>query len=344
MEKLKVFIEPIKQASELRELKQLHEEVAFLLSTSSWTMEETLHVYEILSSCHELFVKKALCLAEWSTDEKQIGKKPTKWSWFVMGSMGRKEPTVWTDQDNGILFSCCEEEKEDGYAYMREYARIGTDYLHGVGYPYCSGNVMATNVRWMKEITDWHQQIDCYLDNQQPDDIRYLLIAADLRPIYGENMVIQEAREQLYMKIANNETVRIRMGENMLIPPVPLGPFGRMYVERWGTNSGKFDVKQSGYVQISNMIKFLAIKQQVFADSTLERIKVLNEIGFFPFEFAEEVRQAFIVFLFFRFRSSVRSPNDHISLTDLSKAERQQLKMAMKVAKKLQRNVAKWVQ
>ncbi|GAC90052.1 nucleotidyltransferase [Anoxybacillus flavithermus NBRC 109594] len=342
MNALDTIIIRAEQCNNMSELKQLHDEVAFLLSSLSISFSCIFEVYDMLCICHDAFMKQALLLAEREVDRKGIGKKPSSFCWFVMGSSGRKEPTIWTDQDNGVIFLCSRHEKKDCYAYMREYARIGVLFLNEIGYPYCSGNVMATNERWLKDVEGWSEQIEKYVANEHIDDIRYLSMLADMRFMYGEHALVAQIKEILYKKIATNLSLRSRMIDSVRIPFVPIGPFGRVYVERWGEKSGMINVKQGGYVQLSSILKWIAVQKQfVDVHSTLERLtRWYDENGCSQQQF-ECIKEALQTFLYFRLRCSLEGTN--LAIRHLSKEEKQRLKRALTVAKKVQHDARKWV-
>ncbi|MBA2878222.1 signal-transduction protein with cAMP-binding, CBS, and nucleotidyltransferase domain [Anoxybacillus kamchatkensis] len=342
MNALNSIVARAEQCSDTAQLKQLHDEVAFLLSSFSFSFYDIFDVYDALCMCHDALMKQALLLAEREVDRQGIGKKPSSFCWFVMGSSGRKEPTVWTDQDNGVIFSCLHSEKDDCYVYMREYARLGVLYLNKIGYPYCPGYVMATNERWLKEVEEWNEQVEKYVTNEHIDDIRYLSMLADMRPIYGEYALANQLKTTLYKKIGATFSLRSRMIDSVRIPFVPIGPFGRVYVERWGEKSGMIDIKQGGYVPLNHVLKWVAVQKQfVHAYSTFERLtRWYDEHGCSQQQF-ERIEKALQTFLYFRLRCSLEESD--LSIQHLSKEEKQRLKKAMIVAKKMQRHARKWV-
>ena len=343
MNDFETIIVRAEQCNDMSELKRLHDEVAFLLSPFSFPFHRMFDIYNALYVCHDALMKKALLLAEREVDRRGIGKKPSSFCWFFMGSSGRKESTIWTDQDNGMIFSCFSNEKEDCYAYMREYARVGVLFLNEIGYPYCTGHVMATNKRWLKEADDWGGQIDEYVQNEHIDDIRYLSMLVDMRPIYGEYSLVTQLKETLYKKIATTFSLRNRMIDSIRIPLVPIGPFGRVYVERWGEKSGMIDIKQGGYVQLSHALKWIAVREQfVDSNSTFERLTCWYAKNGCSQRLFERIEEAIQTFLYFRLRCSLEG-TDYLSMQHLSQEEKRRLKQAMIVAKKMQRRARKWV-
>jgi CBS domain-containing protein len=336
------LIQKIDTSETLSELSTYHHELAYRLR-ELMNQDMVFTLSHAVCDVHDALVKKALAFAEEATVRAAVGTPPTKWCWYVMGSIGRGEPTVWTDQDNGILFECPPEKEADCYEFVRYLASVGTSYLHEIGYPYCSGNVMATNHRWSKSLRDWEKQIDMYIHHHLPDDIRFLFIAMDMRPIYGTSDLIIDSKQTLIRHIYDHPLLLKRMGEHVMFPRVPLGWFGNFQIERWGRYSGYIHLKHSGYVQLVNSLKFLSCVGNISAMTTWERLNHICTQLLLPPSLASKVEEALLTCVYFRLKYSMEtgSDRDYVPLHVLDKNERFQLKKAMNVAKTLQRFVVR---
>jgi CBS domain-containing protein len=341
MNQLQKFITEIDGADSLIELKILHEKLESQVKEYLKEDCSILQLTDSLSEVHDALVKKALFFAERKAIELAVGERPKRWCWFVMGSMGRREATIWTDQDNGILFDCERENEQGCYEYIEHFAFIGTKYLHAVGYPFCPGNVMATNPRWSNSVRNWRKIINNYLTNHLPDDIRFLLMTVDMRPIYGDIQLVEEEKQRLIDLISQRPIILKRIGEHSVFPKVPLGILGNFLEERYGPYHGQLDLKQSGYIQLINSVKFLSLSEKIMANSTLERVEQLKKHTTLPQLLLENTEQAFINCLYFRLKHAAQFEQHdyHVHLHKLDKKERLKLKKVMKMAKKLQRYV-----
>ena len=341
---LKLLLEKIDTAENITDLQSYHQSISTILQNESVELKKIEEIFLLLSEIHDHLMMKALAFAEIEVNQSGIGIRPEKICWYIMGSGARKEQTVWTDQDNGIIYSCSPLDKEESERYVQHYAKIGTRNLAKIGYPYCPGNVMATNSRWAKEINEWKVAMLNHINNYQPDDVRYLLIATDLRGIYGDKELITEARNSLFQLLHSNPTLLQRVQEHATNPAVPIGSFGQIFTERWGKYSGQIDIKNSIYVQLVNCVKALAFYADVKEYSTLERIEKMYEKSFISKQLKEQIKHSFLVSLYLRLKFSInkKDPDYHIYLKQLNQIEYQDFKNAMKIAKKLQRIVLKW--
>ncbi|MGZ0085477.1 DUF294 nucleotidyltransferase-like domain-containing protein [Caldibacillus thermoamylovorans] len=337
-------VERLNRAESAAELRFCHDELARELRRYA-AREQMSQLANDIVSVHEAILRRAFFLAEQETMKRSVGVRPSAWCWYVMGSIGRCEPTIWTDQDHGILFNCPENEEAACYEFIRHMATIGVDMLHEAGYPYCSGYVMATNKRWAQSVRGWEQQLFSYLDSGWPNDIRFLLIAMDMRPLYGEAELAETARKALFAAVAERPLLLARMGEHVQFPPVPLGWLGNVQTERWGPYSGAVHMKQSGYVQLTNALKWLACLAHVPAAGTAERRRVLEANGVLTTPLSDAVCEALSVYYSIRLKYSTEAGDgrEYVLWRALERPEQKRLKQAMRTAKRLQRFVARRV-
>ncbi|AWO76280.1 nucleotidyltransferase [Geobacillus thermoleovorans] len=337
-------VERLNRAESAAELRFCHDELARELRRCL-APEQMKQLAGDVVCVHEAILRRAFFLAERETMKRSVGIRPPAWCWYVMGSIGRCEPTIWTDQDHGILFDCPEEEEAACYEFIRHMAAVGVDMLHEAGYPYCSGYVMATNKRWAQSVRGWEQQLSSYLDSGWPNDIRFLLIAMDMRPLYGETELAEKARKALFAAVAKRPPLLARMGEHVQFPPVPLGWLGNVQTERWGPYSGAVHMKQSGYVQLTNALKWLACFAHVPTAGTAERRRALEANGVLTAPLSDAVCEALSVYYSIRLKYSTEAGDgrEYVLWRALERTEQKQLKQAMRTAKRLQRFVARRV-
>lgn len=314
----------------LKELHVIHHDLPKAILNMTLDSTSILLTYQVLNQLHNEVMKRALQLAE---QEITQGKRPKRLCWVQYGSGAREEQTVKTDQDHGLLYQCAPEDQDACASYVSSLALLGTTYLHKVGYPYCSGNVMAINERWSKETHIWLDTMNTHIKMGGPDDIKYLFIAADLRGFYGDEDLIQEVKCSLFSSLQSSPFFIKRMHQHLQNPKIALGLFGRLLVERFGEHSGKLNVKNGFYIPMVNAIKFLAITQGIATPSTLGRLEALEENNEIK---PSHLKEIFEASLYFRLRASLaenKEDRDHLDTATLSKKERDLLHFSLKQAK-----------
>jgi len=99
-----------------------------------------------------------------------------------MGSAGRKEQTLRTDQDNGIIYADCD---PDTAKYFKVLGDRVVEELVKAGFDWCKGGTMASNPLWRKSLGQWKEAVNVWITRADPEDTRLLSILLDFRPIYG---------------------------------------------------------------------------------------------------------------------------------------------------------------
>ena len=85
-----------------------------------------------------------------------LGPPPAKFAFMIMGSEGRREQTLKTDQDNAIVYE--DVEGKSGAAirdYFHKFGDHACTLLDQAGYDFCTGDVMAKNPKWCQPLSQW---------------------------------------------------------------------------------------------------------------------------------------------------------------------------------------------
>lgn len=279
--------------------------------------------YLILSKVHDALMKKALYLAEERTLQEKIGVLPKRYCWVTMGSGGRREQMIDTDQDNGIIYTLEEEESpEQVDLFVKRLSILGVEYLKRIGYSECKGNVMATNPRWRTTLEGWKKLITSIEDKDSMDDVRFVHIAADFRTIYGDEQLGEELRDWMINKFRQNYVLLNRFAQYSLTYEIPMGFFGQFYTIRWGRNAGKVDLKFGAYIPWVNIIRWFALYNGIQETSTIERLKKLTDNGEFTKSDYARFHQRLTALLALRFNH----PENFLNPKTLTEVEKKELK------------------
>ena len=108
--------------------------------------------------------------------------------WLGMGSEGRSEQTIATDQDNGLIFATDAEDAAPDAIRERllPFARAVNDAMDRCGYPLCKGGVMASNPRWCASLPEWKAAFANWIDRGDPDSLLAASIFFDFRALWGD--------------------------------------------------------------------------------------------------------------------------------------------------------------
>ncbi|WNB91082.1 DUF294 nucleotidyltransferase-like domain-containing protein [Bacillus sp. NEB1478] len=269
--------------------------------------------------------------------KEEWGEPPCLFSWFVLGSAGRFEQAIISDQDHGLIY---EQSDEKSNEFFQKLGKEITSGLHAVGYPYCDGNVMSSNPLWCKSKGEWNTQIMKWLEEESFESIRFLLIFYDARVLVGEEKYVSELKQQIYDYIESNPNFMERLLENTIHVKKAVGVFQQFLTETHGSHTGSIDLKHAGFFPFVNCIRLFALKERVESSSTLSRIEELSRLPAYDGEL-DAYRADFEKLLSYRLKQHQKSTEmyddvHYLDIKELDKKEKKELKHLLKNGKRLQ--------
>lgn len=289
-------------------------------------------------------IRRSIELSEQLLRDGGMGPPPVSYSFVLFGSGGRSEQTLFSDQDNGLIF------ENDGQAstaaYFAELGQTISQSLVAVGFPPCDGQVIVTNGMWNKTINEWEAMLQSWCDEPSWEHIRYLLIVADMRCVYGDAEFTRRLQSRYAHAVTAKPELLDHMLQNTLHHKITLGLFGQLIRERYGEESGGFDIKYGGYIPMVNGIRLLSIQVGITEPSTWNRIEALA--GTHGSRLAADWESAFETLLRLRLLAACEVKEDgafhgsaFIKEEELTGSVRRELKLALQVGRELQKYVRK---
>ena len=127
---------------------------------------------------------------------------PVPWCWLALGSEGRHEQSLVSDQDNGLVFSATDRHEADA---LRElflpFAQDVNRRLADCGFPLCSGGIMAGNPAWCLSLEEWRQRFYEWVRRPEPEALLNASIFFDFRPLYGREELVADLQHWLLRKV-----------------------------------------------------------------------------------------------------------------------------------------------
>lgn len=270
----------ISMASSIDDLRKLrlkfHEREKF----ASMTPLNIANKFERMNELHDRLFIRCIELSERKLSEEGAGSPPCPYVFVLFGSGGRNERTLWSDQDHGLLYECFD---DDAYGEVTVYfSKLAEEVMHQLlllGYPPCKGNVTCTNPQWRMSCSEWSGKLSQWVQEPSWENTRYLLIASDMRYLYGKAALIQSAQRQLMYLLHSRPEIMTAMLKNTLHHKVMLNVFGQVLKERYGQAAGGIDIKYGAYLPMVNGIRLLSLQAERFETSTLERLQGLSSSG-----------------------------------------------------------------
>jgi len=293
---------------------------------------------KIVSEFNDKMVRRVIRLVE-----EELGSPPAPYVWLGLGSEGRREQTLLTDQDNAIAFY--ESSSEKTVDYFRELSNKVVQGLHGCGFPLCKGGVMANQPKWFGDLNEWKEKSTQWITGHalQEENASDIYTFLDFRSIHGDPGLEKELKSTIAELVRTNPAFLRNLAQNVVDIPVPLGFFKNFAVERSGQYKNTINLKISGIVPLITCIKLLALSQGIGETNTLERIKGLLRSKIISSDQGEFLEQAFETFLTLKIRNNLQEMEkgkgfeSHIDPAGLSTRQKQLLKEAFLAVSQLQK-------
>jgi CBS domain-containing protein len=201
---------------------------------------------------------------------------------------------------------------------------------------------MANNPLWRGRLNDWQTRIRDWVNDPEPQKVRYSSIFFDFAPLAGDPELANQLRDIVHREIRNFPGFLYHMMSLDLRYKVPVGLLGRFIVEKGEEHKGELSLKQGGSVYIVDCIRMFALEKELQAITTQDRLKGLVERNVFAPETAEHIRAAFEALSFLRLRNEIhlieqgKEPSHFLDPYTLSKNEQDLLREAFAAVSKLQ--------
>jgi CBS domain-containing protein len=248
----------------------------------------------------------------------------------VMGSEGRGEQTVRTDQDNGLILAG-PVDKAALDAFRVDFSGALADF----GFPPCPGNVMVHNPVWSKSLYDYLADFRRWV--AMPDEAAHMNVAIfyDARAVGGNARLLAEAKTALIDLVRGEQVYLAHFAHAVDAFATPIGLFNNLV-----TSEGKgdaLDLKKGGIFPIVHGVRSLAIQHGLLETATDKRIARLCDIDVLQSDFARELRQTFHFLLMLRLdgqlAASAGTSGTLVRPASLSSMERDLLRDAFQVVK-----------
>jgi len=272
-----------------------------------------------------------------------LGPPPARFVFLILGSEGRKEQTLKTDQDNAIVFEDMPSEfTESVRGYFLKFGEKVCSGLDQAGYAFCKGDVMAKNPQWCQPLSAWKEYFTKWIATVEPMALLQSNIFFDFRGGYGDVDLAVQLRRHLFASLAARPNFFRYLTETSLDMKPPLGFFGNFIVESKGEHRDAFDIKSS-MTPIVNFARAYALYHGIEETNTQERLNRLFLKNVLSKQDYHEIEQSYSYLMQMRFVRQVTAamkengkPDNYINPKTLSRMEQNMLREIFKSIEKFQ--------
>lgn len=331
-----VLMKAIQRSNNTKDLKRIRENITLLLKGYIMQNIPLTHTSKIIFELNDATIKRIIerCL------EKMKEEPPVKFAWMSLGSQGRKEQLLQTDQDNALIFENVSPDRlEATRAYFLKLAKRVNKRLNTVGFEFCNADMMAKNPRWCLSLDEWKAQFTEWTTNTGNDEILLSSIFFDFDISYGDASLTNALAEHTLKITKNNSLFMSKLGANALRSASPLGFFRQFLVESDGEYKDFFDIKKRGLMPLIDAGRLLTLNFQIKTiTNTGERFEKLAELVPENKELFLACSYSFKAILKFRTKHGLINNDDgrFIKLETLTKEEKMKLKRCFKTIANVQ--------
>lgn len=328
----------LQRARNSEELRAYTDQVAATVGALLDAGARVSDIGQIVAVAHDALLSRLLRDAEVA-----LGAPPCPYAWLVLGSEGRYEQTLRTDQDNALVFA--DNAPPEAEAYFATLAQRIVEQLVECGFPRCPGDIMATNPEWRQPLSVWQSYFRRWIRMPEEEALLRVAIFFDYRQVHGDLNVEQSLRP--IIEQGRKERIFLgRLARTALRQPAPINFFRQFVVERDSTARDLIDLKMRGTALIVDLARLFALEAGLGETNTVARLRLAAGRSSLSVSGAEELIAGFDAISLLRLRHQYQQLqhgeqiSNQVPVSRLSKLEQRDLKEALRAVARIQRSVA----
>ena len=253
------------------------------------------YITNVTTSFSDAVTKRIIALAL-----EENGMPPARFAFICMGSEGRKEETLFTDQDNAIIYEDVPKEKENAASdYFLKLGERISDSLNFTGYTYCAGNIMSKNIKWCKPLKEWEKYFADWISAPEPQNLLDASVFFDFRTVYGDETFAETLTETISASIGKNPLFLYHLAYNTVHAKAQHISSGSILSEK---HADVLDLK-STVVPFIMFARTYALKNNYRYANTIERLTAMRGEDVYSESIMNEIIYAYNFLMKLRFRN-----------------------------------------
>ncbi len=276
---------------------------------------------------------------------EELGPPPASFSFIAMGSQGRQEQTLLTDQDNAIIYEQNEgADSKTTTAYFLSMGERVCGWLDGAGYALCNGDVMASNPKWCKSLPEWKEDFSDWMMKAESQELLDFSICLDFRSVFGKAQLAHELRSFIYGILNDRPSFLPHLAQNALLFKPPSRLLGKIIKGGGPEEAGKLNLKET-MMPLVGFGRLYSLHHRMPHTHTMERIEALVWKGVLDSSVWEGVASAYDFLMRLRFQAQLapmaegRPLDNRIPLNKMEHLDEVMLKRAFVQIETLQKKI-----
>ena len=266
------------------------------------------HITNITSSFSDAVIRRVI-----SVVISKIGHPPADFSFIFLGSEGRKEETLLTDQDNAIIYDDVSIEKAESVnEYFQKLGNLVCQSLDYIGYSFCGGNIMAKNPDWCKPLGNWKKYFKAWITNPEPQNLLDASIFFDFRNVYGNEEITNRLRMTITALSKQNPLFLYHMASNTCNAKTQSLSTGNILPDK---TADIIDLKNAVNI-IVMFARTYSLKSDIWLTNTIDRLNSLKEKEVVNTDTINEIIFAYEHLMKLRFRRQLELSDNNLPLSN----------------------------
>jgi CBS domain-containing protein len=301
---------------------------------------------QLVAELNDRIVLRTLAITAGALENAGLEPPPVPFCWLTFGSEGRREQTLRTDQDNGLVYADPPADLvERATGYYSRFATAAIEGLVQIGFHRCPGNFMASNPTWCQPVKVWSEYFRRWMTDARPQHVLSACIYFDIRPLGPTTELAAELLDIVRVEAPQHTPFLRHLAADVVSRRLPLTIFGNLAVPRSGPHRGALDIKGSGGLHLVGAGRVYNLALSLGQTNTVDRLRAAATRGVFSDAEARDISDAYQHLMRLRLVHQLENlargeaPDNYIVPSRLSRADALLLRDAMKTISGVQAEI-----
>jgi PAS domain S-box-containing protein len=331
------LIREVDAAETVEALRKIHNKIPVLVKILLESGARIKNITYMISTVTDAITRRLIGFAI-----EEMGEPPARFALMALGSEGRREQTLVTDQDNAIIFEDLPNEKlSEVSRYFLYFGKKINLWLDRIGYQYCKGEVMAGNPQWCQPVSRWENYFTDWITRKSDTGILGAAVFFDFRIVYGEEQFGRELRQYINRTVSGKDALFTALAREIASYEIPVNIFRSNGTEAAVSQPETFNVKNA-LSPLTGFIRIYALHNRISESNSLQRLEKLMRLNIIPANECQEIENMLGRLMEIRFRSQVnailanRSPDNMVAQDELTPIEQTMVQKSFSEIKRYQ--------
>ncbi|CUB06346.1 DUF294 nucleotidyltransferase-like domain-containing protein [Marinomonas fungiae] len=320
-----LLINQINRQTDITSLREVCQQLNTLIVNLILTDMKTTDIGNVIAAISDSLTRRIIELGM-----DRYGPAPLPFQFLVFGSQARKDQSLGSDQDNGMMFSRQPNAEES--QYFAKLSQFVCDGLAQCGIRTCPGDIMASNPKWRMTQEGWQQAFANWIEASSPSALLNASIFFDIRCVYGDDTGVQQLLQNMQARVAKSSLFLATLARAATVSKPPIGFFRSFLLESSGEHKNQLDLKHQGLALINDLARIYGLGCKRYHVGTKERLEQAAREKLMGLDIARNLMDAWDELNELRLQAqrqhwqNTGEPSAYLDPSELSSLERKHLK------------------